>query len=167
MDYDWGDIRAEASDHFGSTPGDDLEQRIINVFRANPKLVVDTIGDVGRRFDRGVVNSPWPMVAKIVENEMRRELTAYGIVASDVNARASVVARAERFVRRSGYVYQTTDEIMEELFGERGLLHRFADDRELVARMIGVWAEVRPIGEQLEYESERRAMKFREIGGHK
>jgi hypothetical protein len=161
MEYDWGDIRALACDHFVSTPGDDLELRITNVFRANPKLVVDTIADVGRRFDRGQVNSPWPMVAKIVEDEMKRELHAYGIVASDVNAQASVVARAERFVRRCGYVYQTVDEIVEELFGERGMLRPWADDRTLLARMIGLWAEVRPQGEQLEQETERRAALWR------
>jgi hypothetical protein len=102
------------------------------------------------------------MIAKIVEDEMRRELSSYGIIATDTTAKEAVTARAERFVRRSGYVYQTADEIVEELFGERGMLHPWEDDTELKRRMIVLWTEVRPTGEQLEYDTEQRAKRYRD-----
>lgn len=157
LEYDWGDLRADACARFGDTPGPALEERILAVFRAHPQLVAAAIEKVGGAYDTGRISSGWPVLATEVEREAERAAAARGVKASGYADRDATVAKAERYLRRVGYLHMYEDETRDELFGRGGILEAYAADEELVGRMLALWREVRPIGERVEQEARDRA----------
>src|SRR5215471_11756273 len=162
MEYDWGDIREQACDHFQETPHPEVEERILLIFHQSPALVVSAIENVGRRYDRGLVNVPWAMVAKVVETEFDRSSAAQALKVSDESEKAQAALRAKRYLQKVGYVHKTEQELVDELFGNGGILRFWPDDLGLVATMVELWKEVRPIGIKLEEEQKERSARYRE-----
>jgi hypothetical protein len=144
----WGELRAQACDRFGGTPGAQLEQRILDVFIEHPALVAAAVDSVARGYDAGRVRSPWPMLATQVEREAQRAVHAHDVVASGSADHEAKLVKAERFIRQVGYICESEDELRAEL-AER----KWPVDDNLVE----LWRSVRPIGEQLERDAIERA----------
>lgn len=81
---------------------------------------------------------------------------------------APALERAEKWMRTAGLHFARPDEVDDELFDEtRGMLREFRNDAEVHERMYALWSELRPVGEQVELEVERRAERWREARAHK
>jgi len=153
-EYPWTEIRLRAIELFHSGPSAALEQRVLDVFRDHPALVVEAVEHVGRRFESGQVRSPWVILAKHVEEAMR---PLEDVTATDERDRDKAISRAEQWVRSAGQHFDRDEEILEELFGEFGRLKTWREDDPLKVRMVALWGEVRPRGEAIDEQAEERA----------
>jgi len=143
QEYDWGDLRSEAADHFGEYPGPALEERILAVFKDHPKLVADAITNVETRYDEGKIRSPWIIVTKRLEDELKRAGEARRIRAVEKVDKNAAIGQAERDIRRVWYTHIYPDHVLDELFGKDGPLAQWADDEQLQAEMLEVWQQRR------------------------
>lgn len=116
-DHVWSDTRHKAIQAFhGETPGPELEQRIIDVFRRRPQLVIDSIAYVAEQRKLGrVQKSCWGVLAAHIEHAAH---VSEDIVASDESDRAKAIVRAERWIERAGLHLPTEHDVLDELFGE-------------------------------------------------
>lgn len=152
-DFVWTDSRERAVEAFGDTPSDAIEGRILTVFQRNPAAVAQAISHIAERYRRGLVRSPWPVLALAVEEiDGGRE-----IVATDTRARDKAIAGAERWIRSTGIHFDRAEQVVAELFaegGERGpILGPWENDAELIAAMTALWEQERPRGERVEREA--------------
>jgi len=158
--YDWGKIRRDACDHFGEPPGAALEDRILRIFHAKPRIVVDAIENVEQRYDHGRVRSPWPVIAKRAEDEHQRQERALALVVTDTG-HDEREARAERYVRSVGYLYPTGAELLGALYGRGGVFASDPHDELVDRRLLELWQQLRPLGQQVEHDHLRRAERWR------
>lgn len=157
-EFDWLELRERAVELYVDTPSAALEERIVAIFEKRPALVADAIDHVAERFQRGLVRSPWAVLAKHAETLAAGSDRA--VKATDESERDEKVARAEAWVKTAGLHFDRPSEIVEELFGDRGPLKTWATDSDLVARMVELWNEQRPRGEQVEREAEQRGRAY-------
>lgn len=75
--------------------------------------------------------------------------------------RAHDILRAERWIENVGLLYDHEEPVIEELFGERGMLRHQAGDAQLQERLLALWRRHRPRGEQVEQEFLARAARNR------
>jgi hypothetical protein len=176
-EYDWAQIRADTIRAFGGdAPRNELEQRIIDVFREQPQLVVNTISLVTHGYQAGKVRSPWAIL-----DINLREATRPGanITATDTTEKQRAIQRAEQWVRAAGVHFDSEDEVVLELFDTGKQLHAYAQvtlerqpdksslltepkgDAALVSRIRQLWRELRPIGEQSEADALQRAEEWK------
>jgi hypothetical protein len=144
---------------FGDEPGPELERELVERFRENPRFVAETIEQVGHDVKRGSVHAGWP----VARARLRRADDVPDVVADDEAERIRKVALAETWIRNAGLLLDRRDELEDELFGERGRLKPWADDELLRRRLVELWQEQRPTGEQIEREVEERMTHYREI----
>lgn len=113
----WSDTRHKAIQAFhGETPGAELEQRVIDVFRRRPQLVIDAIAYVADQRKLGrVKKSCWGVLAAHIEHA---EHTDRDVVATDESERAAAIAKAEHWIDRAGLHLPTEHELLDELFGD-------------------------------------------------
>ncbi len=137
-------------------PHDETEQVVREVFKRSPRLVVDAVEHVGERVQRGKVHNGWAVLLV----HLRRAESSTELVVTDESERARRIAQAEEWVRNAGLLFVSEAEVEDELFGERGRLRTWADDvvRE---RLLTLWREQRPTGEQIEREELGRAENYR------
>jgi hypothetical protein len=139
--YSWAEIRERAAAELGGYPDAALEQEILEVFRERPAFVVGVVADVTRGYQRGAIHSPWLLIRKQAKASPVEELV------TDASERTGAVKRAELWLRRAGLHIDRESELLDELFGERGPLRAWADDEALRAKLVGLWRELRPLGE--------------------
>jgi hypothetical protein len=159
-EYDWPTVRAQAIFNFGGdAPRADLEQRIMEVFAENPTLVIKAIEVVTKSYHAGKVRSPWAIL-DINLKEATRPGTP--LTATDTNDKTKRIARAEQWIRTTGCHFDRDTEIVDELFGDRGLLTDYHHDTGLVTLMTDLWHQRRPEGERIEAEAIEAAEKWKE-----
>lgn len=158
-EYVWSRERDRAIELYGDTPGASLEERIISVFERKPALVSSAIDHVADRFKRGLIHTPWVILMKHVEeSDALRDVTV-----TDSSEREAKIARAEKWIRAAGVHYDRENEVIDELFGDHGMLRTWKSDEMLRARLAALWREQRPRGEQTETEAEARAAAYVEM----
>jgi hypothetical protein len=160
-EYVWTELRDRAVRAFnGDTPHGETEERLLTVFQENPVLVDTTMQRVADLFTAGKVSRPWPYLAKACEDAVK---PGADVTVTDVRERDRAVARAEQWLRAAGgylpaVVEGVSRELLDELFGDRGLLRNWASDQLLRQRMLDVWDEVRPWFENTEWNANARAV---------
>jgi hypothetical protein len=157
--YDWAPIRSNAIQAFGDAPHAELEQRIMDAFAENPQLVIKQIAQVTASYQAGKIRSPWAILDLNLK-EANRPGTP--LTATDTTAKLKTIARAEQWIRNTGAHYDRETEIVDELFGDRGLLKQYAAETSLVARMTALWEQCRPEGIRIEEEAIAAAEKWKE-----
>jgi hypothetical protein len=180
--YDWHTLYTDAVTRFGGdTPGNQLEQQILDTFTDHPQLVVRAIDKVAAKYAAGHVQSPWGAL----KHEIARFTNQPHVTATDSSDRDRDIARAEQWIRSAGIHLDRASELHDELFGELGSLHTYAQitieragsttdgkpiwrqtkpsgDTTLVDRLTALWREHRPVGEQLETEAIERAERWKQ-----
>lgn len=144
-EHRWSDIRQQAIDLFGDTPGAQLEQDILEHFADDPDRVIRTIHRIAQA--EGVL-SKWA----VVRADLNRGAQA-DIVASNTKGRQRLVDNAKRWIDNAGLHYDREDHVLADLFGDewaRGPLTPYADDQQLRAELVAYWHSQRPRGEQAE-----------------
>lgn len=145
--YAWSDVFERAVRAFGNTtPGAALEAELRERFEESPALVVGTVDAVAEAFKAGRVFSPWA----ILRSRLRSGSTPEELIVSDERERERAIKRAENLLRAIGPELDREPEVVATLFedaGERSgaVLARWADDEELVARMVAYWRELRTV----------------------
>jgi hypothetical protein len=157
-DYVWAEVRAQAVHLFrGDQPLTETEDYVLDVFQREPRRVVEAVEHIGRQVERGGVNSGWA----VLRAHLRRgEACVADVVVSDDAEREQRVALAESWLRHAGMHFVSEAEVTNELFGDRGRLRPWADDELLRERLLDLWRELRPLGEQLEREELERAEQY-------
>jgi hypothetical protein len=155
--YVWSDVRERASRRFGGQlPHGEVEAAIVAVFEGQPQHVLDAIDHVAQLFEQGRVRSPWALV----RSHLERAEEAGRVAASGKVERAQRIVQAEEWIRHAGLHFDREDEVVDELFGERGRLKAWTDDAELRDRLLDLWRERRPSGERVEADAERRMREY-------
>jgi len=155
-EYQWSALRERAIRLYGDVPRAETEARVISVFESKPALVAALVDEVGNSYARGNVRSAWALLAHRLDEAVAAEERSSSIYATDETERDAKVARAEKWVRSAGVHYDRADEVVDELFGDHGMLRAWAYDDELQERLIGLWRAQRPRGEKTEREAEER-----------
>lgn len=157
-EYQWVETRMRAIELFSDAPSAVQEQRVLDVFREHPALVVEGVEHVGRRFADGQVRNPWAVLAKHVEEAVR---PLEDFTATDERDRDKAIRRAEQWMRAAGKHFDRWEEVEDELFGELGRIPQYASD-EVCERMARLWNEVNGEGELIAEQAEERARRWRE-----
>ena len=154
----WDDLALETAERFGGTfPHPETRDAIATVHQRAPNAVERTIDQVAADYQRGDINSPWGILRSRVQ-KITADVTPK---ATASNQREKAIARAEQWLRTAGLHYDRPSEILDELFGDRGMLrtHRTPD---LEQRIVNLWTELRPLGEQAEHDQLERLARYAE-----
>jgi hypothetical protein len=180
-DYDWATIRTAAIRRLGETPNAPTEHDITETFKDNPQLVVQVIDAVIAEKAAGAsMRSAWAIIRHRTSTS-----PAEPIVATDHRERDLRTRQAEAWTRNAGLYIDVERELISELFDEGGMLHPWrtkpsgdltdptAHDHEgdyalncqacypngtpLEQRMITLWENERPRGQQAERDVITRA----------
>jgi len=139
----------------GDLPGGQLEQQLIDAYTEHPTAVERAIDKIAMGHAAGKVRSPWGAL----KAEVERALTATANPTHERGAdRERAIQRAEQRTRNELLHYDRLDEVMDELFGERGTL-RDHDTPALRDRMTKLWDDLRPLGELVEHEAIERGQR--------
>lgn len=155
---EWATVRDGAIAAFnGEKPNDGTEVAVIDVFKLYPQEVIHEINAVGDLLSTGQIRSGWAIlkhrVAKIEAISQRKHAT----VTLGPN-RDKAHARAEQWMRAAGLYLPSEEEVIEELFGERGNLEAFP---ELQAEMLDLWASLRVKARVAEEAAVARGLAYR------
>jgi hypothetical protein len=152
---DWAQLRNHLIDSYGTTPHPTTEAEIIEAYELHPDQVtkagLDLIHATGITSKWGVLKSRAARISTPPSNPTRP-------ASQDREKR---INRAEQWIRTTGCHYDRDTEIVDELFGDRGLLEQYAQDTGLVTIMTTLWQERRPIGEQIEQDAITAANKWK------
>lgn len=154
-EYVWSDLRDALVIRWSDIPSADLEQRVLDVWERHPQLVTDAWEQIDERYARGVVRSPWAVLAKHVEEAAVIAERSSKAVTDDVD-RTKAQQRGARWVRSTGIHFDRESEVRDELFGDFGMLRAYRNDDELVDALLTLWESERPRGERTEREAEER-----------
>jgi hypothetical protein len=152
--YAWPELRQHAVRRFHDAPSAAIEQRVIDVFREHPVMVVEAVAHIGARFEAGKIRAPWVVLAQHVEQAVR---PLEDVHATDARDRTKQVERASQWMRAAGKHFDSEDELLDALFGDNGQLRQWASDERLRERMRKLWNEVRPEGVLIDEQAEERA----------
>lgn len=133
-EYHWSDLRDKACEQFGDTPSPTTESAILAVFQRRPAAVARELEAVARDVRAGKLRSGWGAARHRIG-----QLDATEAVATDEEERRRKLRAAVAFVRNVGQGFPTEDELVDELFGERG---RFRDWPDLRDEVLEVWRAV-------------------------
>lgn len=151
--YVWSDLRERVIAACGDAPSAAIEERVIAIFRRAPALVATTIEQTLARYERGVIRSPWPIIANNIESAAA---PGADVTATDSAEKVKAVARAKQWLRAAGMHFPNAAEVLDELF-DGGMLKRWANDDALREEMIDEYLRLRPVAEQIEREEIERA----------
>jgi hypothetical protein len=151
----WEDLALETAERFGGTlPHPDTAAQIAAVYERAPHAVEKAIDRVALEYEQGGIRSPWGILRSRV-----KQITTSEATATRANERDKTIARAEQWMRNAGMHYDSEQELLDELYGERGRLRDHPDTRQ---RMLALWTELRPIGEQLDQDAIDRGTRYQE-----
>lgn len=113
-EYDWQRIRTNAIRKLGDTPGNKLEQDLIDAFQTNPRHIVQIIDAVIAERDAGATFvSAWAIIRH------RAQQHPEPITATDQTERDNHIRLAETWIRTAGLYLNDENELLHELFGEQ------------------------------------------------
>jgi hypothetical protein len=151
-DYDWAQIRTTAIRRLGETPNAPIEHDITETFKDNPQLVSSVIDAVIAEKASGVsFRSAWAVI-----RYRSKTNPAEPIVATDHRERDLRTRQSEAWIRNAGLYIDVERELVSELFDEGGMLHPWRSEA-LEARMVTLWENERPRGQQAERDVITRA----------
>ncbi len=157
--YEWGKIRDAAITAWGRVPQGQLEADVIAVFKEHPALVEATIAKITPKFQDGRIKNPWAILRLELQKASNLD---HNPTVTDEKPREKAVARAEQWVRTAGIHFDRESEIPEELF-DSGIgspqLAAWKTDAALRERILNLWREHRPAGEQVEREADERGIR--------
>jgi len=138
--HTWHQLREHAINLFaGDTPGADLEQRILEHFTERPAHVARAIESVGTRVANGKIRSGWAV--------LRRELdtkAATDVAVDDLEDRTTQIRLAKTWIVNTGGYFDRDTELEDELFGDLGRLHDYADQTQIRDEIARVYTTERP-----------------------
>jgi hypothetical protein len=144
---EWEDLVLETAERFGGTiPHPDTSNAIARVYAHAPQAVTNAIDRIALEYQDGGIRSPWGILKSRVQQIQTTERTT-----NRANNRDKAIACAEQWVRNAGIHFDRESELIDELYGDRGMLREHQDTRD---RILELWRELRPIGEQIEAEHE-------------
>ena len=146
---DWQTVRNQFMRTIGGDPpGSHLEDELIQAYTQHPDAVERSFEKIALAHKAGKIRSPWGAlkteVAKAVDGARNPTHNAG-------SSRTKAIQRAEQWIKTAGIHYDRESEIVDELFGDRGMLHGHPDAQD---RILQLWREHRPTGEKLEAEHE-------------
>ena len=147
----WSQIRDEACDRFGETPGAQLEQDVLEEFERRPGFVVTAIANIADKVAAGKVRSGWA----VLRTQLRAS-TSPDVTVTDEAARTKAIDRAKTWIRNAGLHYDRQDHVLADLFGDdyaKGPLTAY-DTPQLRNELADYWHTHRPRGEQAEQDHE-------------
>lgn len=157
-DLHWATLRDQAIKAFnGELPNATTEQDLIDAFTTNPLAVTKTLNDVAEQHANGKTRSGWA----VWRSRTLAVHNATNITVQIEDDRETKIAKAEAWIRNAGLHYDRETEIEDELFGDLGLLRNWAADEQLRQRILNLWRQKRPAGEQTEREQIERAEKWK------
>lgn len=157
MELTWRTLYNQAVHDFnGDTPGEDLEQRLLDHFATAPTAVKQAIDKLTRRYQDGKIRSPWPLILRELERDQTRDITA-----TDNAEKALQTRLAETYIRNAGLYLPTETELIDDLFGPHGRLRAWTHDTQLQARMTTLWQDQQPRAQQAEHDVTERAEKWK------
>lgn len=157
--YVWSELRERVIDACGNTPADEQERRIIDVFREHPAAVMQGVDHVLDGYQRGIVRSPWAVLASHVE-KLATAIQKTAVAVTDEHDRKHTMSRARQWMRAAGLHFDAEHEVEDELrngfTSGMGAKSRVLDDED-VAELLAYWRELRVLGEQIDREANARA----------
>ena len=156
---DWQTLRNRfMRDIGGDAPGAQLEDKLIQLYTDHPEALERAMTKIALAFKAGKIRSPWGALS----TEADKATDPARNPTHDKGAsRNKAVERAEQWMRTAGLMFDRDSEIVDELFGDRGPLNAHRTD-ELEQRILALWTELRPLGEQTEREAEERGRRYQE-----
>lgn len=140
----------------GDPPGAHLEDELIQAYTANPEAVERSMTKIGLAHKAGKIRSPWGAL----KAEVAKALDAARNPTHDRGtSKAKALERAEQWVRNAGIHYDRETELLDELYGDRGQLRHHPDTQP---RILQLYRELRPLGEQIEAEHEAFMARYAE-----
>jgi hypothetical protein len=147
-DYHWQDTYRRACQLFKTRPNAEQEQAVLEAFQEGPRFVIEETERIGAAVESGHVRSGWAVLYKVVTSQVA------DITVSDVGERTKRIKKAELWIEYAGCYFDRETELLDEVFGSRGLLRQWAKDDTLRERILAKYRELRPNAENLERESE-------------
>lgn len=154
---DWQTLRNQFMRTIGGDPpGARLEDELIAAYREHPDAVERSFEKIALGFKAGKIRSPWGAL----KAEVAKATEAARNPHHDRGAtREKAIARAEQRIRNELLHYDRLEEVLDELFGERGRLKAHRSD-DLEQRMTDMWHELRPIGQATEHQAIQRGLRY-------
>jgi len=152
---DWQTLRNQFMRTIGGDPpGAQLEDDLIAAYTNHPQVVERSLEKIALAYKAGKIRSPWGAakteIAKATE-------AARNPTHNQGATKTKAIARAEQWMRTTGLHYDRETELLDELYGDRGRLKDHPATRD---RMLQLWNELRPIGEQLDAEAIERGLRY-------
>ena len=140
----------------GDPPGAHLEDDIIAAFAQHPDAVVKSMEKIVLGYKAGRIRSPWGAL----KHEVAKAADAANNPTVDrAHTRANAIQRAEQWMRTAGLHHDRESELIDELYGERG---RLRDHPETQERMLALWNELRPLGEEADQDAIDRGLRYQQ-----
>jgi len=156
---DWQTLRNQFMRTIGGDPpGARLEDELIQAYTEQPDVVERSTEKIALAFKAGKIRSPWGALKTEVAKATEAARNPHHDKGSSRNA---AIQRAEQRIRNELLHYDRLDEVLDELFGERGTLREHRHP-ELEQRMTDLWQDLRPVGEQVEAEAIARGLRYQE-----
>jgi len=157
MTFDWQSEYARALKLFGGdTPSATLEQDILDAFCDHPQAVTNAITKIGKAFAAGKIRSPWGALKSEIPKQISRDIHV-----GDGRERDNAIKCAEQWMINAGCMFDRWSEVQDYLYGDRGSLRYWRNDKELEQRIYDLYAEQRIKGEVIEAEELERAEAWR------
>lgn len=158
--FHWSATYERACELFGSRPNAEQEQTALDEFRERPRFVSDQIEQLGSQVKNGRVRSGWAVLRKILSAAEPAD-----IAVTDSAERQKRVEGAKRWIRNAGLYLDQIEAVdaalFEDGYGDYGQsLRDYAHDAALHSELLSLWLELRPVGEKIEVEAERRMVEI-------
>lgn len=180
-DISWHDLRTKACRRFsGQTPRATDEAVVMDAFERDPLRVIQAVDEIAEGVAAGRLRWGWSALAA---NVTRTTEHPSDLRVTLGQTPADAERRAADWIRTTGCQMPNADELLLELFGDRGRLRHLAQinltdqrapghpqpdwkpgpplgDTALVQRMRALWAACRQQGEDLDHQELERAAKW-------
>jgi hypothetical protein len=147
----------------GDGPNQTLEAQLVELFERHPHDVSAAVEHVAGRYERGEIHAPWVILLKHAQETVEVRERANSATATDERGRDKAMLRARQWMRNVGIHYDLAREVEDELrhgftSGMTGGL-KITNDEDIV-ELLGLWRQLRPLGEQVEREAEERGRRY-------
>lgn len=155
--YEWTNLRDQFSrDVGGETPGPQLEEDLIVIFKDHPAIVKNAMDEIIAAYDEGKINSGWA----VLRRHLQVALKPTHVTADDAADKQRAIKRAQTWLKNCGIHFDRPTEITAELFDRGGILEPWADDELLKRRIVDAWHTARPAGAAIEHQDQTDLEQF-------
>jgi len=149
----WATTRAKYTALFNAPPQPLDDNDISTVFRKHPLDIIAELERIAKAYAAGKLHSPWRALAA----KLDRIVGDHDHV--DINSELRI-RQAEAWILNAGMFAPTEAEVIDELFHSTSALLAGLE-AQLGERMLALWRENRPRGEQTERDFEQRGEEHR------